>query len=73
MHGYNIGASDVTLSQKWCRENSDRFAAFEVLKRYVKHETGVPMSTEDLYDKIGFSKTYIRRVIKSIPKKLNEK
>jgi hypothetical protein len=73
MYGYNIGDSDKTLSQKWCRENSDRFAAFEILKRYVKHETRIPMSTEDLYDKIGVSKTYIRRVIKSIPEKINEK
>ena len=63
---------DVTQSQNWCRAQSDRFMAFEVLKRHVKHETQVPMSTEDLYDRIGVSKTYIRRLIKSIPSKINE-
>jgi hypothetical protein len=44
-----------TLDHKWCRENSDRLASFEILKRFVKHETKVPMSHEDLYDKIGVS------------------
>ncbi len=46
--------------------------AFEILKRYIRHETQIPISTEDLYDKIGVSKTYIRRLLKSIPEKLNE-
>ena len=62
----------VTLSQKWCREQSDRFMAFELLRRFVLHETGIPMTTDDLYDKIGISKTYVRRLIKSIPEKINE-
>jgi len=61
-----------TLSQTWCREQSNRLMAFEILKRHVRHETSVPMLTEDLYDKIGVSKTYIRRLLKSIPDKLNE-
>lgn len=63
---------EKTLSQSWCREQSDRFMAFEVLKRFVKHETQVPMTTDDLYDKIGISKTYIRRLLKSIPERLNK-
>jgi len=63
---------ECTLSHKWCREQSDRLMAFEMLKRYIRNETRLPMSTEDLYDKIGVSKTYIRRLIKSIPEKLNE-
>lgn len=46
--------------------------AFEVLKRFVKHETQIPMTTDDLYDKIGVSKTFIRRLLKSIPDRLNE-
>jgi|TARA_S200002703_G_scaffold135937_1_gene125038 hypothetical protein len=61
-----------TLSNSWCREQSDRLMAFEILKRYIRHETQIPISTEDLYDKIGVSKTYIRRLLKSIPEKLNE-
>ena len=65
-------SKDVTLSQKWCREQSDRFMAFEMLRRYVLHDTGIPMSSDDLYDKIGISKTYVRRLIKSIPEKINE-
>lgn len=63
---------EMTLSQKWCREQSDRLMAFEILRRHVLHETNVPMSTDDLYDKIGISKTYIRRLLKSIPERLNE-
>jgi len=61
-----------TLSQKWCREQSDRFMAFEILRRHVLHESTLPMSTDDLYDKIGVSKTFIRRLLKSIPERLNE-
>ena len=66
------GNKCCTLDQSWCREQSDRLMSFEILRRYVLHETSVPMSTEDLYDKIGVSKTYVRRLLKSIPEKLNE-
>lgn len=62
-----------TLDRKWCRENSDRLASFEILKRYVKHETKVPMSHEDLYDKIGVSKTQWWRLLQSLKERLNDK
>jgi len=64
---------DATLDQKWCRENSDRLASFEILKRYVKHETKVPMTAEDLYDKIGVSKTQWARLLQSIRERMNDK
>jgi hypothetical protein len=65
--------AENTLDQKWCRENSDRLASFEILKRYVKHETKVPMSYEDLYDKIGVSKTQWWRLLQSLKERLNDK
>ena len=64
---------DFTLDHKWCRENSDRLASFEILKRFVKHETKVPMTAEDLYDKIGVSKTQWARLLQSIRERMNDK
>ena len=62
-----------TLNHKWCRQNSDRLASFEILKRFVKHETKVPMSQEDLYDKIGVSKTQWHRLLQSLKERLDDK
>lgn len=61
-----------TWSHNWNHEQSDRLMAFEILKRAVLHETGSPMSSEDLYDKIGVGRTFVQRLIKSIPNRLNE-
>jgi hypothetical protein len=61
-----------TWSHNWNYEQSDRFIAFEILKRTVLHETRVPLSSEDLYDKIGVSRTFVQRLIKSIQNRLNE-
>jgi hypothetical protein len=63
---------ECTTDRAWCRDQSDRLLNWEIFRRSVMHETEVPMSTDDLYDKIGISKTYIRRLLQSIPEKLNE-
>jgi len=65
-------SKDDTMSHKWIRKHSDRLIAFEILRRYVLSETGVPMSSDDLYDKIGVSGLFIQRLITSIPERLNE-
>jgi len=64
--------NDITLDRAWCREQSDRLASWEILRRYVLHESGVSMTNGDLCDTIGVSSTYTIRLLKSIQKRLAE-
>lgn len=61
-----------TCSLKWMRDQSDRLMSFEILRRHVLHETDLPLSIDDLYDNIGVSRTFLQRLIKSIPSRLDE-
>ena len=63
---------NITLDRDWCREQSDRLASWEILRRYVLHESGVSMTNGDLCDTIGVSSTYTIRLLKSIQKRLAE-
>jgi hypothetical protein len=47
-------------------------ASWEILRRHVMHESGVPMTNGDLCDTIGVSSTYTIRLLKSIKKRLDE-
>ena len=38
---------DMTLDRNWCREQADRLAAWEVLRRYVLHLTELPMTNAE--------------------------
>jgi len=62
---------DITLDRKWCREQTDRLASWEILRRYVLHQTGVPMTNEELCDTIGVSSAYTIRLLKSIQQRIN--
>ena len=62
--------NDITLDRNWCREQVDRLAAWEMLRRYVLHETRVPMTNAELCDTIGVSSTYTIRLLKSVHKRL---
>lgn len=62
----------ITLDRNWCREQSDRLASWEILRRHVLHESGVAMTNGDLCDTIGVSSTYTIRLLKSIQKRLAE-
>ena len=44
---------DITTDRNWCREQSDRLASWEILRRHVLHESGVQMTNADLCDTIG--------------------
>ena len=35
---------DITLNREWCKEQVDRLCAWEILRRYVLHETSVAMT-----------------------------
>ena len=48
----------------------DRFAAWEMLRRYILHETRVAMTNAELCDTIGVSSTYTIRLLKSVNKRL---
>ena len=61
---------DITLNREWCKEQVERFCAGEILRRYVLHETSVPMTNEELCDTIGVSSTHIIRLLKSVQKRL---
>ena len=61
---------DITLNREWCKEQVDRLCAWEILRRYVLHETSVPMTNEELCDTIGVSSTYTIRLLKSVHKRL---
>ena len=62
---------DITLDRTWCREQADRLASWEVLRRYVLHLTELPMTNAELCDTIGVSSTYTIRLLKSIQKRIN--
>ena len=66
-------SKNITLDRDWCREQSDRLASWEILRRYVLHESGVSMTNDDLCDTIGVSSTYTVRLLKSIQKRIAEK
>ena len=61
---------DITLNREWCKEQVDRFCAWEILRSYVLHETSVPMTNEELCDTIGVSSTHVIRLLKSVQKRL---
>jgi len=50
----------------------DRYAAWEMLRRYILHETRVAMTNAELCDTIGVSSTYTIRLLKSIQKRIEE-
>ena len=62
---------DITLDRNWCREQADRLASWEILRRYVLHLTELPMTNAELCDTIGVSSTYTIRLLKSIQKRIN--
>jgi len=64
---------DITLNREWCKEQVDRLSAWEILRRYVMHETSVHMTNAELCDTIGVSSTYTIRLLKSVHKRLNPK
>jgi len=66
-----LSNEDITLDRKWCREQADRLASWEVLRRYVLHLTELPMTNAELCDTIGVSSTYTIRLLKSIQKRIN--
>jgi hypothetical protein len=53
-------------------ESKNITASWEILRRYVLHESGVSMTNGDLCDTIGVSSTYTIRLLKSIQKRLAE-
>ena len=61
---------DITLNREWCKEQVDRLCAWEILRRYVLHETSVAMTNEELCDTIGVSSTHVIRLLKSVQKRL---
>ena len=64
-------SEELTLDRNWCREQSDRFASWEIFKRTVLHETTIPMTNGELCDTIGVSSSYTIRLLKSIQKRLD--
>lgn len=64
-------SEDITLSKTWCKEQTDRFIAWELLCRYIKNEHIVPMKSLNLCDRIGVSKTYVTTLLKGVREKLN--
>jgi len=62
-----------TLDRAWCKENTDRLMAWEMLKRTVLHETSISMTNEELCDTIGVSSSHTIRVLNSIKDRLNAK
>ena len=61
----------LTLDRNWCKEQTNRFAAWEILRRTVMHETTLPMTNGELCDIIGVSSSYPIRLLKSIQKRLD--
>jgi hypothetical protein len=61
---------DITLNREWCKEQVDRLSSWEILRRYVMHETSVQMTNAELCDTIGVSSTYTIRLLKSVHKRL---
>ncbi len=61
---------DITTDRKWCNEQAERLASWEILRRHVLHQSRIPMTNDDLCDTIGVSSTYTIRLLKSIRKRL---
>ena len=68
-----LESDKLTLDRDWCREQSDRFASWEMFRRSVMHETSVPMNNGELCDIIGISSSYTIRLLKSLQKRLDIK
>lgn len=62
---------DITSSRKWRNKQIDRFVAWEMFCRYIKHEHTIEMSHSDMCDRIGTPKDLLRNILKSVRKKLN--
>lgn len=62
---------NLTLDYKWNQQNRDRLIMWETFKRYVKHESKVPMTNIELCDKIGSSRTHLASMIQLIKDRLN--
>ena len=60
---------DITLNREWCKEQVDRLCSWEILRRYVLHETSVAMTNEELCDTIGVSSTHTIRLLKSVQRR----
>jgi ABC-type antimicrobial peptide transport system permease subunit len=65
--------NDITLDRNWCKEQVERLSAWEILRRYVLHETRIPMTNAELCDTIGVSSTYTIRLLKSVHNRLESK
>ena len=70
-HIVTSNPEDITLRKDWCRQQTDRLIAWEMLSRYLKGESGVPVKSLNLCDRIGVSKTYVTTLIKGVREKLN--
>ena len=75
-YGRNLGTGEIedenlTLDYKWNQQNRDRLIMWETFKRYVKHESKVPMTNIELCDKIGSSRTHLASMIQLIKDRLN--
>ena len=75
-YGRNLGTGEIedenlTLDYKWNQQNRDRLIMWEIFKRYVKHESEVPMTNIELCDKIGSSRTHLASMIQLIKDRLN--
>ena len=66
-----LASEELTMDRNWCREQSDRLASWEILRRTVLHETSVPMTNGQLCDTMGISSSYTIRLLKSIQKRLD--
>ena len=64
-------SKDITLDKAWCKAQTDRLLAWEVLCSYLKGNSTVPVNSLNLCDKIGVSKTYVTTLIKGVREKLN--
>ena len=61
----------ITTDYRWNQQNKDRLIIWETFKRYVKHESKLPMTNMELCDKIGSSRTHITNMIQIIKNRLN--
>jgi hypothetical protein len=65
--------NDETMCPKWEQEQRDRLISWELLCRYVRHESELPMSNVELCDRIGTSKSNFFNMMDSIKHRLNAK
>ena len=52
-------------------EHKDRLIIWETFKRYVKHESKLPMTNMELCDKIGSSRNHLSNMLQIIKQRLN--